>query len=78
MPQREKAMGQCFNGLSSLEREALTDYATEKYFSQPAATRANVNEWISNFTENMARNERSKMPGITRDYAVARAAVSRS
>ncbi len=71
-------MGQFFNALSSLEKDALRDYATEKYFSEPAATRGPAGEWVSNFTEQMAKNERGKILEITRAYAKERGEVCRN
>lgn len=69
-------MGQFLNGLSSLERDALRDYATKKYFAQPEATRGEANEWVGNFMENMAKNERGKISDITRAYAKERGVVA--
>ena len=58
-------MGQLFNGLSSLERDALKDYATEKYFAEPKATRGEVNDWVGKYTENLVKTDLS--PGC-RNY----------
>jgi len=64
-------MGLLFNELSQLERDALTDYATEKYFTEPAATRGEVKEWVTEYTENLAKNELGRVVEIARAYAKA-------
>ena len=65
-------MGQAFNGLSKLERDALTDYATEKYFTEPADTRGEARDWVSDYTENLAKNDLRLVVEITRAYAKER------
>jgi hypothetical protein len=71
-------MGQLFNGLSSLERDALRDYATEKYFAEPKATRGEVNDWVGNYTENLVKTDLSQVVEITRAYAKERSKLCRT
>jgi hypothetical protein len=71
-------MGQLFNGLSSLERDALKDYATEKYFSEPNTTRGEANDWVENYTENLIKTDFSRVVEITRAYAKERSKVCRT
>ena len=71
-------MGQLFNGLSSLERDALKDYATEKYFAEPKAIRGEVNDWVGNYTENLVKTDLSQVVEITRAYAKKRSKLYRT
>ena len=71
-------MGQLFNGLSNLERDALTDFATEKYFAEPTGTRGQLEDWVSKYTENLVKTERHRVHEITRAYAKERGELYRS
>ncbi|MDQ2833470.1 MAG: hypothetical protein M3Y50_06925 [Acidobacteriota bacterium] len=71
-------MEQIFKEISKLESDALTDFATEKYFDEPSDKRGELGNWVNTFGENLLRSNRSELDKITRTYAKQRSDLFRS